>query len=277
MYGKIHRSFFRSSINDVDPIVRFVFVGMIVLSDRDGRLDVTRSALARELNVPPSEVDRAIDILASPDESSRSRDFDGRRIIPIDCARSWGWVIVNKAQYRSGEADAEYRREQTRERVRSFRERERSKEKEEPKKNTDTDTAVTAGNGSNADVTQKTLQRTRETAPAEAMGVVASDHQPSQFDAAAAFPARWQAYPRREGRKEALRHFRASVRSESDLQRFDLALENFKRKLRVDRTEPRFIPQAKTFFFNWEDYIDWKQPHTAADPLGTFLPLEPPQ
>src|SRR5689334_12435260 len=109
MFGKIHGSFFDSSINDTDPITRLVFIASIVLSDRDGRLDITRQALARRVNLSAEDIDHAIGILTQPDQLSRSKHHDGRRLVPIDPERSWGWIVVNKSQYRDMAAIASKR------------------------------------------------------------------------------------------------------------------------------------------------------------------------
>lgn len=59
-YGRVHSGFFDSSICEADIATRLVFIAMIVLSDRFGRIDVTREALARRINVPLEEdVNRA--------------------------------------------------------------------------------------------------------------------------------------------------------------------------------------------------------------------------
>lgn len=226
MFGKVHQSFFDSSINDTDPVTRLIFIGMIVLSDKEGRLDVTSQSLARRLNVDHDSVVRAIGILMSPDQLSRSAAEDGRRIVPIDPARSWGWVVVNKMQYRAGEADRDVIRAQTRERVRRHRSKEKNQKKNDPDTDTDTDTGVTV---SNADVTEKTLH--------------------------AWFEAAWDAYPKKDGRREAWKHYRASVASADDRDRLLTHLANYKAQLASAKTEFRFIKAGSTWFNNWSDEV----------------------
>ena len=64
----------------------------------------------------------------------------------------------------------------------------------------------------------------------------------------------WDKYPRREGRKEALRHFEASVKSDKDFEDINKALENY---LQTDAVKRGFIKMGSTWFNNWRDYIDF--------------------
>lgn len=121
-YGKLFDSIFDSSINEEELPVRWVFVTMIALSDREGVLDITRNALARRANVTRRQVTKAIEILSSPDPDSRNDELDGRRIIPIDSHRDWGWIVVSKKNYRSAK-DLDEVRENNRNRKRKQRER----------------------------------------------------------------------------------------------------------------------------------------------------------
>jgi hypothetical protein len=43
---------------------------------------------------------QGIQQLMEPDEHSRTPDHDGRRLVLIDPARSWGWIAVNHGKYR---------------------------------------------------------------------------------------------------------------------------------------------------------------------------------
>lgn len=248
-YGKIHRRFFDSSVNDVDPMSRLVFIGMIVLSDRHGTLDITIEALARKLNLDLDLVRHAVVVLGSPDLTSRTPDHEGRRIIPID-GRAWGWIVVNKEQYRkSDDADDERVRADATERKRDQRARDRSKE-------------------SNSSFTN-TVKETHTLRDRHAS--VTHGHSPSQEVTGkcdAIFSKCWALVPRKEGRKMARKHFDAEVRVvtrdvpiadvlavlgklESDLVR---AITNYAD--RNVKTEARYIMQGSRLFFNFRDYVD---------------------
>lgn len=66
----------------------------------------------------------------------------------------------------------------------------------------------------------------------------------------------WSRYPKRVGKKEAMRHFIATVKTESDIDNIYLAMENYKKSERVLRG---FIQNGSTWFNNWTDWIDYKE------------------
>jgi len=73
------------------------------------------------------------------------------------------------------------------------------------------------------------------------------------------FKAVWLLYPRREGRKEALKHFMASVSTEADAQKLTSAMENYKSYLKKNKTEAQFIKMGSTWFNQWDDWIPEKK------------------
>jgi hypothetical protein len=78
-----------------------VFVSVfLALADKNGCVDASLKALAGKTGWPMDFLMRAISELMEPDPESRSRDFDGRRLVLIDPARPWGWRIVNHRVYR---------------------------------------------------------------------------------------------------------------------------------------------------------------------------------
>jgi len=80
------------------------------------------------------------------------------------------------------------------------------------------------------------------------------------------FEAVWEMYPRKDGKKEAFRHFRASVQTEAALNALHQALRNYLQHLASEGTEPRFIKAGSTWFNNWRDWLE-------RSPVG---PPEPP-
>lgn len=61
---------------------------------------MTHEAISRRTNVPLDILKESITKLESPDPKSRSKEFNGARIIRLDAHRDWGWVIVNYHKYR---------------------------------------------------------------------------------------------------------------------------------------------------------------------------------
>lgn len=66
------------------------------------------------------------------------------------------------------------------------------------------------------------------------------------------FEELWQAYPRKDGKKEALRHYKASVKTEADMDRINDALGNYLESV-VDK-ELQYIKTGKVWFNNWQDW-----------------------
>jgi len=74
---------------------------------------------------------------------------------------------------------------------------------------------------------------------------------------ALSFEEIWAKYPKRVGKKDAERHFNASVKTEKDWQDINTALKNY---LESERVAKGFILNGSTFFNNWRDWVDYKEP-----------------
>lgn len=71
----------------------------------------------------------------------------------------------------------------------------------------------------------------------------------------------WKAYPNKDGRKEAERHFHATVKTEADWIEINRALENYVKHLRNETwKKPK---NGSTWFNNWRDWVNWKDPNKA--------------
>jgi len=99
MYGKIWKSMFEGSLYDAGWEAIFTFMILITFANKEGEVNITISALSGKTNVPQKILKKGIEVLSAPDEETRTPAFDGRRIIPIDSDRSWGWKIVNYEKY----------------------------------------------------------------------------------------------------------------------------------------------------------------------------------
>ena len=71
------------------------------------------------------------------------------------------------------------------------------------------------------------------------------------------FDLLWAEYPKRLGKKEALRHFNASVKSDVDLADIKLALANYKAS--VAGKDVQYIQNGSTWFNNWRDWVEQHQ------------------
>src|SRR5262245_45012140 len=99
MFTKVYRSILASPLAD-DWKTRHVFEDFLKLADRDGVVDMTPQAIGRATGLPLEMIQDAIHALELPDPQSRTKAEEGRRIVLVDPARSWGWRIVNYRRYR---------------------------------------------------------------------------------------------------------------------------------------------------------------------------------
>lgn len=119
MYGKLFESMFDGTLSESWEAL-IVFQQMIILSDANGVVDVTPSALHRRTGIPLDVIKKGIEVLESPDDASRTPSEEGRRIVRISNDRVWGWRIVNHSYYRGLSSRAE---KLTRDRERQRRKR----------------------------------------------------------------------------------------------------------------------------------------------------------
>lgn len=69
----------------------------------------------------------------------------------------------------------------------------------------------------------------------------------------------WLLYPpkNRVGKKEAVRHFEASVKSAKDYEDIQISIKNY---LLTDPVRKGFVKNASTFFNNWRDFVSITPP-----------------
>ena len=125
MFVKVFSQIFDSSIAE-NYELRHFFEDMLKLADIDGVVDMTPEAISRRINLPIEKVIPFLAALAEPDLKSRSPEHDGRRIVPLDSHRDWGWIVVNYQHYRMLR-DEEARRAYFRDAKRKQRETRRPK------------------------------------------------------------------------------------------------------------------------------------------------------
>jgi hypothetical protein len=67
------------------------------------------------------------------------------------------------------------------------------------------------------------------------------------------FESLWIKYPNKDGKKQALKYFRSSVKTEKDMDDIHTALNNY---LLSKRVKEGYIKNGSTWFNNWRDWID---------------------
>ena len=96
-FTKLFSSITESTIWSEDHPTRLTWITMLAMADRRGRVWASIPGLANRARVTLEEVEAALQKLLSSDKYSRTSEFEGRRIEPID----GGWRLLNHEKYRS--------------------------------------------------------------------------------------------------------------------------------------------------------------------------------
>ena len=109
-FTKLFSSITESTVWCEPDRTRLVWITMLAMADRYGRVWGSIPGLANRARVPVEDARLAITTFLSPDPDSRSPEQEGRRITEID----GGWQLINHQKYRVLR-DEEERRRQNRE------------------------------------------------------------------------------------------------------------------------------------------------------------------
>lgn len=120
MYVKLYTRILDGSLAR-DRRLRHFFTDLLLCSDQDGNVLMTKQAIANRIGADLAEVEWGLGELMKPDGESLTPDHEGRRVVPLD-GHGYGWKIVNYAMYRDFKTAAEMRAA-TAERVRKYRAR----------------------------------------------------------------------------------------------------------------------------------------------------------
>jgi hypothetical protein len=121
-YAKIVRDILKSSLNEEDVTLRWLWVTLLVESNRYGQVHGTPQALARLANLPLKDVTSGLEILMSPDPNSTTDEHEGRRLERLETNL---YQIINHQKYRDIR-NPESEREKTRQRVARYRARKKA-------------------------------------------------------------------------------------------------------------------------------------------------------
>lgn len=80
-----------SSVWSEPDHVRLLWITMLAMKDMDGFVGASVNGLARMANLTCEQVEEGLKVLQSPDPYSRTKDFEGRRIV----VEEGGWRILN--------------------------------------------------------------------------------------------------------------------------------------------------------------------------------------
>lgn len=109
-FTKLFASITDSSIWSEDDATRIVWITLLAMADSSGYVGASIPGLAARARKTIPEVERALEKFHAPDPYSRTRDYDGRRIMTVD----GGWLLLNYEKHRAV-ADAEAYRARKRE------------------------------------------------------------------------------------------------------------------------------------------------------------------
>jgi hypothetical protein len=118
-FVKLDGGIVNSSMWSESFATRVLWVTLLAVADEDGVVKHSVPGLQRAANMPMNDLVESLKVLESPDPYSRTPDDSGRRIRRIED----GWLIINYLKYR---LPTEKQKEQTKERVRKYRERHNS-------------------------------------------------------------------------------------------------------------------------------------------------------
>jgi hypothetical protein len=112
-FTKLFSSIVTSSLWQEDDSVRLIWITLLSLANRTGFVSGSLPGIAHIARVAQDETEQALDKLSSPDPHSRTTDYEGRRIEPVQ----GGWQILNYSHYRNKDATAAERQKRYREKT----------------------------------------------------------------------------------------------------------------------------------------------------------------
>jgi len=115
-FTKLFSSITASTIWCEDSDIRVVWITMLAMCDKNGRVFASIPGLAKYASVPIENAEKALKKFMSPDPYSRTKDHEGRRIEEIE----GGWRLLNHGKYRAIRNEEERRAYKT-EKQREYR------------------------------------------------------------------------------------------------------------------------------------------------------------
>lgn len=246
MYTKVFRTIYDGTLADNWQAL-VTFQQLLILSNDDGVVDMTIGAIHRTTGIPVEILEAGIKVLEAPDRGSRTPDMEGRRISRLDEHRDWGWFLVNFAKYRQM-LTREEKKEADRIRMQAKRQAEKTKE----------NSGVAESCGESQDVAEgrdesKVSRRVADVAHTDTdTEVKAKARRSAGAELSPKFREFWDAYPRVDGKKEAVR-----IWVRQGLDRFaERIIADVNRRI-ADGSwrDQRYIPHASTYL-NQERWND---------------------
>ncbi len=106
-YTPLFRSVFSGTLCGQYPDTA-AWLFLLALADKNGCVDCTPQYISGVTGMPIEDLTQCIARFCEPDPNSRTAAEGGRRLVPIDPTRAWGWRIVNHTLYRERARKAAY-------------------------------------------------------------------------------------------------------------------------------------------------------------------------
>lgn len=229
-YTKLFSSILASTIWREPMEVRIVWITLLAMAGRNGIAEGSVPGVADFARLPVEPTRKALAKLSAPDEDSRSKEHEGRRIKAVD----GGWLILNHAKYRA-KLGADERRDYLKIKAREYRRR-RAVDK---RKQISTSSTQAEAEATTEAEKIKPVRRAPRSEPGEPQSF-------SDF---------WSLYPNRKGKQAALKAWR-KLNPDADLIGIlASALVWQKGQPQWTKDGGQFVPMLATWLNNrrWED------------------------
>lgn len=236
-YTKLDHGITESTIwYESDP-VRLVWITMLSMVDRHGYVGASIPGLAGKARVSLEDCITALDKFMSPDEYSRTKEHEGRRIAEAD----GGWVLLNHAKYLAKQSEDD-RRERARIAMAALRANRKQQE-------------LTV-NGSCDELPALAHEDVALAVDEDKAEKKKPSQKPKHAQQAARFDEFWSLYPVKKGRKDALQKWAAK---KLDAQA-DAIIADVQNRIANDGDWLRgFVPHGSTYV-NGEGWNDGLAP-----------------
>jgi len=242
-YTPLFGSIVTSSIWNESSETRIVWITILALADAHGKVEGSVSGLAPVARVPIESCEKAINRLKAPDKYSRTKEYDGRRIVDID----GGWQILNFTKFR------EKAKKRTAEYYRNYRKR---KQETNTKTNTNTNTNTHTQTG-------------------ERCATVAKVAKPHLRTYNGDFSTFWYNYPKKVGKGAAYDSWLKIQPSNELIGKITAAVESQKKSAAWQKDKGKYIPNPATWLNQgrWDDVLP-KAPPTTSEIFDKFAKEE---
>ncbi len=251
-YTKLFNSILASTIWRADDKTRIVWITLLAMANKDGVAEGSIPGIADFARVSLADCERALQVLSEPDEYSRSKEFDGRRIEAVD----GGWHLINHGKYRR-KMNTDERREYLRVKQAEYRER---KQASTSVNNVSDKYTELTHSEAEAEAEADTKEKNVRTAPPALRVRRRATDTPSED-----FERFWSLYPRKLAKAKAWQVW-ARLNPPMDVQlEMALALGVQCRSEQWVKDSGRFIPHA-TSWLNGRRWEDQDTPPARAEP-----------